>query len=81
MTPAIVICTIIGYFCLLLLISYFASRKSDNATFFTGDRKAPWALVSFAMIGAAISGLHSFQCPAWWLAKVTPTCRCALVLS
>ena len=69
MTPAIVICTIIGYFCLLLLISYFASRKSDNATFFTGDRKAPWALVSFAMIGAAISGVTFFSVPGMVVGK------------
>ncbi|MBQ4345100.1 MAG: sodium:solute symporter [Muribaculaceae bacterium] len=69
MTPAIVICTIIGYFCLLLLISYFASRKSDNATFFTGDRKAPWALVSFAMIGAAISGVTFISVPGMVVGK------------
>lgn len=69
MTPAIVICTIIGYFALLLLISYFASRKSDNKTFFTGGRKTPWALVSFAMIGAAISGVTFISVPGMVVGK------------
>lgn len=63
MTPTIVIATIIGYFCLLFMISYFASRKSDNATFFTGNRKNPWILVSIAMIGAAISGVTFISVP------------------
>lgn len=63
MTPSIVIITIVAYFCLLLTISYFASRKSDNATFFTGNRKTPWILVSIAMIGAAISGVTFISVP------------------
>lgn len=63
MTPSIVIFTIIGYFALLFLISFFASRKSDNSTFFTGNRKTPWALVSIAMIGAAISGVTFISVP------------------
>lgn len=63
MTPTIVIITIAAYFCLLLTISYFASRKSDNATFFTGNRKTPWILVSIAMIGAAISGVTFISVP------------------
>lgn len=59
----IVIITIIAYFALLLLISYFASRKSDNATFFSGNRKNPWILVSIATIGAAISGVTFISVP------------------
>ncbi len=63
MTPTIVIITIAAYFCLLFLISFFASRKSDNSTFFTGNRKTPWMLVSIAMIGAAISGVTFISVP------------------
>ncbi len=63
MTPSIVIITITAYFCLLFLISFFASRKSDNSTFFTGNRKTPWMLVSIAMIGAAISGVTFISVP------------------
>ena len=65
----IVIITIIAYFALLLLISYFASRKSDNATFFSGNRRNPWVLVSIATIGAAISGVTFISVPGMVEAK------------
>lgn len=69
MTPFIVILTIVGYFGLLLAISYIASRGSDNSTFFTGKRRNHWALVSFAMIGAAISGVTFISVPGMVAAK------------
>lgn len=59
----IVILTIIAYFALLLMISYFASRKSDNATFFSGNRKNSWILVAIATIGAPISGVTFISVP------------------
>ena len=65
----IVILTIVGYFGLLMLVSYFASRGSDNSTFFTGKRQAPWPLVAFAMIGAAISGVTFISVPGMVAAK------------
>jgi len=61
--PVIVIITIAAYFVLLMAVSYFASRGSDNKTFFTGGRQAPWPLVAFAMIGAAISGVTFISVP------------------
>ncbi|MCH5245551.1 MAG: sodium:solute symporter [Muribaculaceae bacterium] len=69
MSPLIVIITIAGYFLLLLGISYVASRGSDNSTFFTGKRQNHWALVSFAMIGAAISGVTFISVPGMVAAK------------
>ncbi len=69
MSPLIVIFTIVGYFLLLLGISYIASRGSDNSTFFTGKRQNHWALVSFAMIGAAISGVTFISVPGMVAAK------------
>lgn len=67
--PVIVIITIVAYFALLMLVSYFASRGSDNSTFFTGKRQAPWPLVAFAMIGAAISGVTFISVPGMVAAK------------
>ncbi len=67
--PVIVIITIAAYFAVLLLISYFASRKSDNTTFFTGNRRTPWPLVAFAMIGASISGVTFISVPGMVAAK------------
>ena len=67
--PVIVILTIVGYFALLMIVSYFASRGSDNSTFFTGNRRAPWPIVAFAMIGAAISGVTFISVPGMVEAK------------
>lgn len=61
--------TIVGYFVLLYLVSWFASRKSDNASFFTGNRQAPWPVVAFATIGAAISGVTFVSVPGMVAAK------------
>ena len=63
MTPYIVIGVIVGYFALLMLISWIASRGSDNATFFTGNRQVPWFVVAFAMVGAPISGVTFISVP------------------
>lgn len=67
--PVIVIITIAAYFGLLMLVSHFASRGSDNSTFFTGNRRNHWALVSFAMIGAAISGVTFISVPGMVVGK------------
>lgn len=67
--PVIVIITIAAYFVLLMIVSYFASRGSDNSTFFTGNRRAPWPIVAFAMIGAAISGVTFISVPGMVAAK------------
>src|SRR6056297_3598209 len=54
---------LVGYFALLLLISYFTGRKTDNATFFLGGRSSPWVLVAFGMIGATLSGVTFISIP------------------
>lgn len=69
MTPTIVIITIVVYFCILMAISWFASRGSDNSTFFNGNRQAPWGLVAFAMIGATISGVTFISVPGMVVTK------------
>lgn len=59
----------VGYFILLFIVSFLASRKSDNASFFTGNRRAPWAVVAFATMGAAISGVTFISVPGMVAAK------------
>lgn len=63
MTPVIIIITIVCYFAVLFGISYLSSRNADNQAFFTGNRKSPWYVVAFAMIGAAISGVTFVSVP------------------
>ncbi len=65
LTPFIVFTVIASYFALLILISYLTSIKSDSATFYTGNRKSPWYLVAFGMIGASLSGVTFISVPGW----------------
>ena len=63
MSPLSVIITIACYFLILYLVSYIAGRKADNAGFFVGNRKSPWYVVAFAMIGSSISGVTFVSVP------------------
>ena len=63
MSPSLVFGVIAAYFILLLVISYFTSRKADNSTFFTADRQSPWFLVAFGMVGATLSGVTFISVP------------------
>lgn len=62
-THWIVLLTVVGYFMLLFLVSWLATRKSDAQTALTGGRQAPWFIVAIAMIGAPISGVTFISVP------------------
>ncbi len=63
MNPTTVFLVIAAYFSLLVFISYLTSRKADSASFYTGNRKSPWYLVAFGMIGASLSGVTFISVP------------------
>lgn len=63
MTPTTIIITILIYFAAIIGISVLAGRKANNAAFFSGNRKQPWYLVAFAMIGSAMSGVTFVSVP------------------
>lgn len=64
MKPIAVILTMLGYFALLLTVSFIASRGKGSASdFFNGGRKAPWWIVAIAMIGAPMSGVTYVSVP------------------
>jgi Na+/proline symporter len=65
LSPLIIITIIVGYFILLMGISWWASRDSKNESFFVANREAPWYLVAIGMIGASISGVTFISVPGW----------------
>jgi len=65
MNPTTVILFILGYFAILLLISFLTSKKANNDSFFIGGNKSPWYLVAFGMIGASLSGVTFISVPGW----------------
>ena len=54
---------VIGYFAVLFGISHLTSRKANNNMFYRANRKAPWYMVAFGMIGASISGVTFVSVP------------------
>ncbi|MDA3866714.1 MAG: sodium:solute symporter [Salinivirgaceae bacterium] len=65
MNPFYIIAAIAGYFAILIAISRFTSHKSSNKDFYLGNRKSPWFVVAFGMLGASLSGVTFISVPGW----------------
>ena len=60
----IIIITILAYFCVLLLFSHITARRANsNETFYRANRRSPWYMVAFGMVGASISGITFVSVP------------------
>ena len=60
-----IILIIVLYFIVLLTISYFTGKNDSNASFFKAEKKSPWYVVAFGMIGASLSGVTFISVPGW----------------
>ena len=65
LTPTAILTLILGYFALLIGISFWTGRKESNAIFFQANKNAPWFLVAFGMVGASLSGVTFISVPGW----------------
>lgn len=63
LSPFITLSVIFGYFLFLILISHFTSKGASNETFFNANKKSPWFLVAFGMVGATLSGVTFISIP------------------
>ncbi|MDR0546250.1 MAG: sodium:solute symporter [Dysgonamonadaceae bacterium] len=64
MNGTFIFCIILLYFGALFLISHIIGKKhSENAAFFLGNRKSPWYIVAFGMIGSSLSGVTFVSVP------------------
>lgn len=52
-----------AYTILLFVVSWLSSRKSGNNSYFSGDKKAPWYVVAYGMVGTSISGVTFISVP------------------
>ena len=53
----------VAYTALLFFISWLTARKAGSNSFFSGDKKAPWPVVAYGMIGSSISGVTFISVP------------------
>jgi solute:Na+ symporter, SSS family len=65
LSPAIIVVFILAYFAILIAISFFTGKDADNNSFFLANRKSPWYVVAFGMIGASLSGVTFISVPGW----------------
>ena len=64
-----ILITVVLYFAVLFGISRLTSRKADNETFYRANRRAPWYMVAFGMVGASISGVTFVSVPGMVLSS------------
>ncbi len=65
MTPQLILLIFLLYTLLLFVISWITSRKSNNESFFLGNRISPWYVVAYGMIGTSLSGVTFISVPGW----------------
>lgn len=65
LSPSIIVLFILNYFAILIAISFFTGKNADNNSFFLANRKSPWYVVAFGMIGASLSGVTFISVPGW----------------
>ena len=65
MQPIYILLTIVAYFGVLILISFFTGKSANNQTFFKANNSSPWYLVAFGMIGTSLSGVTFISVPGW----------------
>jgi len=65
LSPIFIVFILVGYFSILIFIGKITSKKSNNDSFFIGERKSPWYIVAYGMIGATLSGITFLSVPGW----------------
>ena len=58
-----IILIVLAYFAVLFTVGRLTSRRSTNEAFYRADRRSPWPMVAFGMVGASISGVTFVSVP------------------
>lgn len=59
----VILITLAAYFTVLLLLGKITAGRATNSTFYRADRRSPWPVVAFGMIGASVSGVTFVSVP------------------
>ncbi len=65
MQPYAIIICLLCYFAALMAVSYYTGAKDNNEGFFLANRRSPWYLIAFGMIGSSMSGVTFISVPGW----------------
>ncbi|MDD4032325.1 MAG: sodium:solute symporter [Bacteroidales bacterium] len=65
MTPILILLVFLVYTVMVFTITWYTSRRADNDAYFRGNRRSPWFVVSYGMIGASLSGVTFMSVPGY----------------
>lgn len=51
------------YTALLFLIAFLTGKKADDEAYYRGNRRSPWFVVAYGMVGASLSGVTFMSVP------------------
>ncbi len=63
MNAGVILTVFVLYTVLLFVIAHLTSNKAGNDAFFKGNKKSPWFVVAYGMIGASLSGVTFMSVP------------------
>ncbi len=49
----------------MFYVTWLTTRKVNSQSFFVGNKKSPWIVVAYGMIGASLSGVTFMSVPGW----------------
>jgi Na+/proline symporter len=65
MAPTLILGIFLVYIILLFTVTWLTVRRADNQSYFIGNKKSPWFVVAYGMIGASLSGVTFMSVPGW----------------
>jgi len=65
MAPLIILGIFLIYTLVLFSVTWITARRADSQSFFIGNKKSPWFVVAYGMIGASLSGVTFMSVPGW----------------
>jgi len=65
MSPGLILGIFLLYTAMLFFVTWITARKANDQSFFIGNRKSPWFVVAYGMIGASLSGVTFMSVPGW----------------
>jgi Na+/proline symporter len=63
MSPVYILICFIAYTVLLFFVTWLTSRKTNNDSYYVGNKSSPWYIVAYGMIGASLSGVTFMSVP------------------
>ncbi|HNW90648.1 MAG TPA: sodium:solute symporter [Bacteroidales bacterium] len=63
MKPIYILLCFIVYTIMLFVVTWITSRRTNNDSYYVGNKSSPWYVVAYGMIGASLSGVTFMSVP------------------